>query len=44
MEFRGASVYDQTDFFSNYMKRRNRQDSPNNAIEGPIIFELIRSI
>jgi SAM-dependent methyltransferase len=44
MEFRGASVYNQTDFFSNYMKRRNRQDSPNNAIEGPIIFELIRSI
>lgn len=44
MEFRGASVYDQTDFFSNYMKRRNRQDSPNNAIEGPIIYELIGSI
>ncbi|WP_064093348.1 class I SAM-dependent methyltransferase [Rossellomorea aquimaris] len=44
MEFRGASVYDQTDFFSNYIKRRNRQDSPNNAIEGPIIYELIGSI
>lgn len=44
MEFRGASVYDQTDFFSNYMKRRNRQDSPNNAIEGPIMYELMGSI
>ncbi|CAN7280923.1 class I SAM-dependent methyltransferase [Rossellomorea sp. LjRoot5] len=44
MEFRGASVYDQSDFFSNYMKRRNRQDSPNNAIEGPMIHELIGSI
>jgi SAM-dependent methyltransferase len=44
MEFRGASVYDQSDFFSNYMKRRNRQDSPNNAIEGPLIYELIGSI
>jgi SAM-dependent methyltransferase len=41
LEFRGASVYDQTDFLSNYMKRRGRQDSPNNAIEGPIIYELI---
>ncbi|PGS46516.1 class I SAM-dependent methyltransferase [Bacillus sp. AFS041924] len=41
MEFRGASVYDHNDFFSTYMKRRNRKDSPNNAIEGPIMNELI---
>ncbi|MEH7246836.1 class I SAM-dependent methyltransferase [Neobacillus niacini] len=41
MEFRCASVYDQEDFFSNYMKRRSRKDSPNNAIENPIIYELI---
>lgn len=41
MEFRGASAYDQEDFLSAYMKRRGRQDSPNNAIEGPIIHELI---
>lgn len=41
MEFRGASVYDQEDFLSNYMKRRGREDSPNNAIESPIIYELI---
>ncbi|NMH68397.1 class I SAM-dependent methyltransferase [Bacillus sp. RO3] len=41
MDFRGASVYDQKDFFSNYMKRRSRKDSPNNAIEGPIMYELI---
>lgn len=41
MEYRGASAYDQEDFFSNYMKRRGRKDSPNNAIESPIIFELI---
>lgn len=44
MEFRGASVYDQADFFTNYMKRRNREDSPNNAIEGPIMNELIGDI
>ncbi len=27
--------------FRHYMKRRSRQDSPNNAIESPIIYELI---
>lgn len=41
MEFRGSSAYDQEDFFSNYMKRRGRTDSPNNAIEAPVIYELI---
>ncbi|QOR64971.1 methyltransferase domain-containing protein [Cytobacillus suaedae] len=41
MEYRGPEVYDQKDFLSNYMKRRSRKDSPNNAIEGPIIFELL---
>ncbi len=44
MEFRGASVYDQEDFFANYMKRRSRKDSPNNAIENPIIYELIGDV
>ncbi|MEA3320704.1 MAG: methyltransferase domain-containing protein [Bacillota bacterium] len=44
MEFRGSSVYDQSDFFTNYMNRRNRKDSPNNAIEGPIMSELIGNI
>ncbi|MGD6796002.1 class I SAM-dependent methyltransferase [Metabacillus indicus] len=44
MEFRGASAYNQLDFFEQYMNRRNRQDSPNNAIEGPIIHELIGDI
>lgn len=41
MEYKGSSVYDQADFFNNYMTRRNRKDSPNNAIEGPIIYKLI---
>ncbi|QKE73198.1 methyltransferase domain-containing protein [Arthrobacter citreus] len=44
MEYRGSTVYNQDDFFSEYMKRRNRIDSPNNAIEGPIIHELIRDV
>lgn len=41
MEFRGSRAYDQEDFFSTFMKRRSRPDSPNNAIERPIIYELI---
>ncbi|WLR41410.1 class I SAM-dependent methyltransferase [Bacillus carboniphilus] len=41
MEFRGASVYEQEQFLENYKKRRARKDSPNNAIEGPIMYELL---
>ena len=41
MEYRGSSAYEQEAFFSNYLKRRSRKDSPNNAIETPIIYELI---
>ncbi|MFS0821826.1 class I SAM-dependent methyltransferase [Bacillus sp. 1P02SD] len=41
MEFRGSSAYDQEDFFTHYLKRRGRTDSPNNAIEGPVIYNLI---
>lgn len=41
MEFRGASAYDHPEFLSNYLKRRSRRESPNNAIEKPILDELI---
>jgi SAM-dependent methyltransferase len=41
MEFRGASAYEQEDFRTNYLKRRGRRDSPNNAIEKHMIYELI---
>ncbi|SDH20166.1 Methyltransferase domain-containing protein [Planococcus glaciei] len=44
MEFKGSSVYNQTDFLSNYLKRRGRQESPNNAIEKPIIYELLGDV
>ncbi|QFT87606.1 putative methyltransferase YcgJ [Bacillus sp. THAF10] len=44
MEFRGASAYDQQDFFEQFSKRRARSDSPNNAIEGPIMDELIGNV
>lgn len=41
MSHKGSDVYNQPDFFSNYLNRRGRPDSPNNAIEGPIMFELV---
>jgi SAM-dependent methyltransferase len=44
MEFRGASVYDEGEFYENYMKRRNRPESPNNVIEKPILLELIGNV
>lgn len=44
MEFKGSSVYNQTDFLGNYLKRRERQESPNNAIEKPIIYELLGDV
>ncbi|WP_084245403.1 class I SAM-dependent DNA methyltransferase [Planomicrobium okeanokoites] len=37
MEYRGSLVYEEQDFLESYLKRRSRPDSPNNAIEGPII-------
>lgn len=44
MEYRGPDVYDDITFFKNYMKRRNRLDSPNNIIEKPIMLELIGDV
>ncbi|MGE7977219.1 class I SAM-dependent methyltransferase [Psychrobacillus sp. NPDC093200] len=41
MSHKGSDVYNQPDFFSNYLNRRGRPDSPNNAIEGPVMFELV---
>lgn len=40
MEYRGSSVYDEKDFLDRYLKRRNRKESPNIAIEEPIIWKL----
>jgi trans-aconitate methyltransferase len=44
MEFRGASVYDEKEFYENFRKRRNRPESPNSIIEKPILFELIGNV
>lgn len=44
MEFKGASVYDEKDFLAGFLKRRERKESPNNAIEKPIICELLGDV
>lgn len=44
MEYRGASAYNDEEFFKNYITRRNREESPNNIIEKPILLELIGNV
>lgn len=44
MGYRGSSVYDNEQFFENYRARRNRETSPNNSIERPILYELLGEI
>lgn len=41
MEFKGSRAYDEQDFLENYLKRRSRPDSPNNAIEEPVMNRLL---
>lgn len=44
MNYKGSSAYDEQDFLENYLKRRSRKDSPNNAIEGPAIDLLLGTV
>ena len=44
MEYSGASAYNDDKFFENYIARRNREESPNNIIEKPILLELIGDV
>ena len=44
MDYRGASAYDDDQFFKKYMNRRSRVDSPNNSIEKPILLEMIGDV
>lgn len=44
MNHRGSSAYDEQDFLDNYLKRRSRIDSPNNAMEAPAMDELLGSV
>ncbi|WP_163102117.1 class I SAM-dependent DNA methyltransferase [Peribacillus alkalitolerans] len=44
MEYKGSSVYDNEEFFESYLARRNREESPNNIIEKPVLLELIGDV
>ncbi len=44
MEYRGASAYDDGQFFENYMARRRREESPNERIERPVLLEMIGAV
>ncbi|GGF23409.1 methyltransferase [Halobacillus andaensis] len=44
MEYKGSSVYDQNEFFTTYLKRRNRKESPNHSIEEPVFNELLGKV
>ena len=41
MAFTESDVYNNTAFFEQYMKRRYRENSPNESIEKPVFFQLI---
>lgn len=41
MAYTGSSLYDKEQFFESYRARRNRETSPNNSIESPILYELL---
>ncbi|WP_019413009.1 class I SAM-dependent methyltransferase [Paenisporosarcina sp. TG20] len=44
MEYKGASSYNDNQFFDNYISRRNRKESPNNVIEKPILLDMIGDV
>lgn len=44
VEYKGASAYNDEQFFENYLSRRNRIESPNNIIEKPVLWELIGDV
>jgi SAM-dependent methyltransferase len=44
MLHKGSSAYDQKDFVESFMNRRQRKESPNNAMERPVILELLGEV
>jgi len=44
LEYKGTAVYDDDEFFANYLSRRHRAESPNNVIEKPVLTELIGDV
>lgn len=44
LEYKDAAVYDDDEFFGNYLTRRHRAESPNDIIEKPVLMELIGDV
>ena len=44
MAFTESDVYNNEAFFKQYMKRRYRENSPNELIEKPAFFQLIGDV
>ncbi|WP_240190005.1 class I SAM-dependent methyltransferase [Bacillus sp. P14.5] len=44
MLHKGASVYEEKEFYENFMSRRQSKESPNNAMEAPVILKLIGDV
>ncbi|WP_421384717.1 class I SAM-dependent DNA methyltransferase [Bacillus salacetis] len=44
MLHKGSNVYEEKEFFESFMARRNRKDSPNNAMEKPAMIELLGNV
>lgn len=44
MEYKGSSVYDDDVFLSTYLMRRQRQTSPNNILEKPVLLQLLGEV
>jgi hypothetical protein len=40
IDFKGAQVYEDDDFFRGFLNCRNREESPDNVLEKPVIMEL----
>ncbi|MDR7928300.1 class I SAM-dependent methyltransferase [Acidithiobacillus thiooxidans] len=44
MSLEGPSFYDDATIFQNYMKRRERTDTPNDTLELPVVEELLGNV
>ncbi|WP_044023059.1 class I SAM-dependent methyltransferase [Bacillus sp. SG-1] len=44
MLHKGSSAYEEKEFFENFQSRRQRKESPNNAMEKPVLLELLGNV
>ncbi|WP_409253773.1 class I SAM-dependent methyltransferase [Bacillus sp. SCS-153A] len=44
MLHKGSSAYEEKEFFESFLSRRQRKESPNNAMEKPVIIDLLGNV